>query len=75
MPKANNIVTTAQSQHAELLALMGGAQPDTRVTELEEALRTAIAKQADLTGELEAEKEAHQKTQAALAAATAAPAQ
>lgn len=76
MPKVTDLMkTTAHSQAAELAALSGVASPDNgRIAELEAALQTAIAKQNDLLTELNAEKEAHAKTSAALAAATQAPA-
>lgn len=80
MPKVNNIVSTAQSQHAELQSLVGSAASEVdhaayqgRIADLEDALKQAFAKQEALIAELDAEKDAHQKTQAALAAATAAP--
>ena len=80
MGKPTNIAgpSTAHSQAKEFAALAGVASAPADVTTLQQSLKTAIAKQAELTeqnealtAELTAEKEAHAKTQAALTAATA----
>lgn len=105
MGKPVNIVTTAHAQAAEFAALAGVSTQPADVTELQNALRAAIAKQGELgdaltreqelrgdaetklnaeaaahdstvtqmkslVDELNAEKEAHARTQAALTAAT-----
>lgn len=70
--------STAHSQAKEFAALASVASAPADVTTLQQSLKTAIAKQTELTEqnevlqtELKAEKEAHAKTQAALTAATA----
>lgn len=84
MNRPVNLVTTAHAQAAEFAALAGAATQPADTTALKNALRDALAKQAELdtllhdetvahavtADELAAEKEAHAATQAALDAAT-----
>lgn len=88
MGKPVNIASTSHAQHAELAALLGGrgaapVAPDelqARIEALESANNEGAATVAGLNAQIEAleselaaEREAHAKTQAALAAATSAP--
>lgn len=68
MPKANNIVTTAHSQAAEMRALFGG-QASTSV-ELVSKVEELTTANAALTVELEQAHAEVEKLSAALAAAT-----
>lgn len=85
MPKEfTNIASTSHAQAQEFAALAGVSSQPQDTTELQNALRDALAhvveqdaalrsanEQVDsLTAELAAEKEAHAATQAALTAAT-----
>lgn len=72
MGKPVNIASTSHAQHAELAALLGGPR-GTVVADTNGELMEANARIAALESELAAEREAHAKTQAALAAATSAP--
>lgn len=67
MGKPVNIASTSHAQQAELAALLGGAL---RAPVAPDELQARIEV---LESELAAEREAHAKTQAALAAATSAP--
>lgn len=67
--------STAHAQHAELQALFGKTTVTDNAAALETALRAANEQLDSVTAELAAEKEAHEKTSAALAAATETPAQ
>jgi predicted nucleic acid-binding Zn-ribbon protein len=84
MGKPVNIASTSHSQQAELAILLGGGRQVAPVSEdveaLTEALHEAQAANAGLQAHvveldtaLQAEREAHAKTQAALTAATTAP--
>lgn len=68
MGKPVNIASTSHAQQAELAALLGGPRGAAPVAPDELQARIEA-----LETELAAEREAHAKTQAALAAATSAP--
>lgn len=86
MGKPVNIASTSHAQQAELAALLGGPRSavsvqasDEKIASLNadvEELTAQLAAEQELRGEAEtalnAEREAHAKTQAALAAATSA---
>lgn len=73
MGKPVNIASTSHAQQAEMAALLGGGPRGTVVADTTGELIEANARIDALESELAAEREAHAKTQAALAAATSAP--
>jgi hypothetical protein len=75
MGKPVNIASTSHAQQAEMAVLLGGRGTPAPVGNDELAAENAELKamNADLEAALAAEREAHEKTQAALAAATSAP--
>lgn len=72
MGKPVNIASTSHAQQAELATLLGGGR-GMAVADTNGELIEANARIEALESELAAEREAHAKTQAALAAATSAP--
>lgn len=70
MGKPTNIASTSHAQAAEIAAFAGVTSQPGDVTTLKNALRDALAKQAELDAALVAEQQAHAATSAALEAAT-----
>lgn len=70
MGKPVNIASTSHAQQAEMAALLGGVGRGATVADTNS--ESLVREIAALEAELAAEREAHAKTQAALAAATSA---